>query len=212
MRMHSTIPALALLAFAGAAHASIIGFTGPVEQIAPPTLVSPGVDYATIAGDATVWDEQQNVFLTGVAVDMINNPGSSASPVAGTLTAPVDAHFFHLLGGSGAPVQGTITFSGSILGVAFDWPTLNNSDSWVAPIGTTYDTLPPRGIDPLFELITVSGNALTFDMTGAPHLLDTAQFRVFTEVVPAPSSLMPLLAGGMLPLRRRRRVSLSGRS
>jgi hypothetical protein len=206
--MRPTYALLPLVFLAAAsAQGSIISFTGPAENLtpSPPAFVTPGTDYATVPGNATVWDEQQGVLLTNVAADMVNNSGSSNAPIPGLISAPVDSHFFHFRGGGGVPpIQGTITFSGFILGVAFDWPTLNNSDAWVAPSGTTYDTAQPRGIDLISELITINGNVLTFDVAGAPQLLDTAQFRVFTEVVPTPSSIAALALSGILSTRRRR--------
>lgn len=206
MRSCIRLSVVAVLAVSGAASASITGTTGPVEIISAPAFVSPGTDYATFIGDATVWNEQQNVAMSGVAVDMVNNAGSSLSPTAGTLTGTYDSHFFHFRQSTGASVQGTITFSGFIVGVAFDTPTLNGSDAIVAPFGTTYNTSFPRGIMSPIENFSILGNVLTFDVVGFPAPnMDTAQFRVFTEAVPAPGSMALAAAGGLFMGRRRRR-------
>lgn len=204
MRQHRIVPTLALLGISGAAHASIIGFTGPVELISPPIFVTPGADYATIPDDATVWNEKQNILLSNVAADMVNNPGSTASAVPGFVNATVDSHFFHFRHNSGAPIQGTLTFSGAILGVVFDWNNLNASDGLVAPGGTTYDPFLPRGIDLASELLSISGNVLTFDVHGDTQTMDTAQFRVFTEAVPTPGAAGLLAVGGLFAGLRRR--------
>ena len=59
------------------ASAAIVGVTGGVTQlgIAPPSCL-PG---ALMGFTAFAWDEKQNVALT-LAVDMVNNPGSSNGP------------------------------------------------------------------------------------------------------------------------------------
>lgn len=205
MTTRTRLACLASLAATAGASASIVGFTGPVEQITPPAFVTAGISYATFLNDATVWDEKQGVALSAVPVDMVNNPGSSATAVPGTLTGAFDSHYFHYRH-NGPRITGTITFSGPIVGVSFDAPALAASDALVAPAGTTYDPTPPRGIDLLTELISINGNTLTFDVEGGVNHFDTAQFRVFTAPAPAPGTLALACLGALAAPRRRRRA------
>ncbi len=204
MLPHRFLILLVPLAAASAGKAAIIGFTGPVEFIPPPPFVSPLTDYASIPRDVTVWDEQQGVVLSNVAVDMMNNPGDTSAPVPGLLSGVVDSHFVQQVRIGQTITSGTILFDLPIVGVVYDWTNLNNSDALVAPPGTTYDTALPRGIDPLYDYIDITGNLLTFDIYhyGAPST-DSIQFRVFTAI-PTPASALPFGLCGVLQARRRR--------
>lgn len=193
-----------IIALPGLAAASITGVSGGVAQIAAPTLFMQG---SAIAGAnpqlAAAWDEQQGISVTGLPVDMINNPGSSAAPIAGPVSGIVDSHylFFRHLA---SPVSGTVTFSGPIVGLAFSAGTLYPTDPVFIPSGTTYSGGSPRGLSPGIDVVSINGNVLTFSLFGDLGFFDTAEVRVLTQHIPSPATAMlPIFAGLGLPRRRR---------
>ncbi len=204
-RTRSSAVATSLLLLAAApAVASISSFTGPIEQIAPPAVVQLGISYASAADTATIWDEQQDVLVSNLAMSMINNPGSSTLPTPGSVSGVVDSHYLHYRH-VGQQITGTITFDGQIVGVAFDNATLYPSDPILGPTGTTYDqTGDPRGISQAIDSFSINQNVLTFSIFGEFQFFqDTVEFRVLTAPVPAPGTLVLIGLGGLVAARRR---------
>ncbi len=181
------IPSLGLAWAAIPAFAAISGVSGAVQQISPPALVMPGVSYASAVDTASVWDELQGVAVSGLAMDLVNNPGDTSSPVAGTISGVVDSHYLDYRHTTMAPANGSVSFSGKILGVAYSFLTLDPSDAPLGASGTTYIPGPPRGMSPWGpDFFAINGNVLKFSLVGDPMYLDTVQVRVLTEHVPAP--------------------------
>jgi hypothetical protein len=144
------------------------------------------------------------VALSNAFMDMVNNPGASSGAVSGTISGLVDSHylyFCHSFGGT-MSASGTVTFSGNILGVEFTGRSMALTDPLLAPAGTHYSGLFRSGVG---EVFSINGNVLTFDLQGSITSMDTAQLRIVTEHVPAPSAFLPLFAGLVAPVARRAR-------
>lgn len=185
------------------ASAAITGVTGsttwlgsPPASCVPTTLMGPTV-YA--------WDEQQNVSTSGVYVDMVNNPGTSAGAIPGVIAGAFDSHFLHLEDYSGVgPFSGSVTFSGQIIGVIFVNTTLDSTDVQFGSGGTTYPTgYPFRGLNTQSSF-AISGNLLKFNLFTLSPVAEVVQIRVLTHPVPAPGGLAALGMGRILFARRRR--------
>jgi hypothetical protein len=199
--------AAAVAGLVGPAEASIIGTLGSVMQISPP----PSAQWFAFSGPIQkVWNEKTGVVLTNQAVDQVANPGTTFSPVPGTLNGKFDSHFLHmnrlLWGGA---VIGRVTFSSTIVGLAYSRPLLDQTDASSGALGTIYPTgYTNRGLQTTGNgWVTVNGNVLTFQFLAVTTNFWDAidQVRVFTKVVPGPGSVFPLLAGvGMAVARRRR--------
>jgi len=198
---------IALAAFAlasGAASASIINVSGSTTWLnTPPAACGPG----QLTGfTAYAWDEQQNVALT-LSVDMVNNPGSSAAPIAGFANGTFASHFLHfepLPGAVGA--AGTVTFNAPIVAVIFTPLNLDNSDAPAGAFGTLYPTLfPTRGLGTSNppSVVTANGNVLTFNLHVQIPSADIIQVRVLTQV-PAPGVATAFLLGLATCSRRQR--------
>ncbi|MCC6676012.1 MAG: hypothetical protein IT436_02605 [Phycisphaerales bacterium] len=203
MKSSRSIVAL-IIALPGLAAASITGVTGGIAQIAAPPLVMQGF---AIAGAnpqlAAAWDERQGISVTGLPVDMINNPGSSSAPIAGPVSGIVDSHYLyfrHLA----SPVSGTVSFSGPIVGLAFSAGTLYPSDPVFIPTGTTYSGGIPRGLSPGIDVVSINSNILTFSLFGDLSYFDTAEVRVLTRHIPAPAAAILPMFAGLSVVRRRR--------
>lgn len=185
------------------ASAAITGVSGNVIQIPAPPAALPG----SLPGlNAWAWDEAQNVSISGMPVDMITNPSSTAAPVFGILSGTYDSHFLHFEGNTGAFASGTITFSGNIEGVQYRDQWLDLSDPLVS-LGTIYPTgMPFRGavFGAAGGLLAISGNTLTFQMMPAFQPQDVEQVRIFTKPVPTPGATAALALAGLIGLRRRR--------
>ncbi|MFO0835044.1 MAG: hypothetical protein U0638_08750 [Phycisphaerales bacterium] len=194
-----------LLGASASVRASIVSVSGAVQQIAPPSVVIQGFSNTNTPDTATAWDEKQGVFLPSVPVDMINHGGNSNAAIAGTLTGVYDSHYIHYRHWSGNLITGSVTFSGKIVGAEFTAITLLSSDATVAPSGTTYIPANPRGIFSPSEWFTTSGSTIQFHVWGATWYADTAEIRVITEHVPAPSAGALATLAGLIALRRRRR-------
>jgi hypothetical protein len=189
---------------AASAHAAITGVTGQTLQVAPP----PSCTFGNFTGGLVhVWDEQQNVFVTGMPADMTANPSSSATPTPGPINGPVDVHFMHFNDFNPNIVTGTVTFNNPIAGVAYNNNFLNVSDILGAG-GTVYPTGDPfRGINSIApgSSISILGNTLAYKFEVVPGVPDFEQVRVYTRLVPTPGAMATLAAAGALGLRRRRK-------
>lgn len=202
MKTRITLAALALAA--GSASASIINVSGTTTLLnSPPVACGPG----QLTGfNAYAWDEQQNVALN-LAADMVNNPGSSAAPIAGIANGTFNSHFLHfepLPGAIGA--SGTVTFNAPIVAVIFTPLNLDNSDVPTGAFGTLYPTLfPTRGLGTSSppSVVAANGNVLTFNLHVQIPSADIIQVRVLTQV-PAPGAASALLLGLATCARRRR--------
>lgn len=200
-----SLTAAIVLAASLPAVASITGTTGMATQISPPASCFPT---ALITPIVLCWDEQQGRGTTALPVDMTVNPstvltgGVGATP--GVLAGTFDSHFLHF-DFQGAPaVVGTVSFSGPIVGVAYQDTFIDLSDTFGA-FGTAYPTgFTTRGWNQLGS-IAISGNTISFTLTpNAAGAIDPEQMRVFTAV-PAPGTAALAGLGGLAMLRRRRR-------
>jgi MYXO-CTERM domain-containing protein len=198
----SLIAGLALAA--SPARAVITAVTGQTTWLGtPPPASGPG----QLTGfTAYAWDERQNVSLNVVA-DMVNNPGSSNAPLAGPLAGNFDTHFIHFEPIPGAAnVQGTVTFSGPILGVIFRAINLDGTDATAGALGTVYPTgYPFRGLNGAPSNFSINANTLTFDFWAMAPNIDVVQVRVLTPPTPAPGPVALMGLGGLLCARRRRK-------
>lgn len=207
MNLLSKLSLLALGAttLVSAANGAITGVTGATTWLgSPPLTCLPG---ALNGFNAYAWDEKQGITLATLAVDEINNPGSSVSPTAGLLGGTFDSHFIHFDGIPGViNAQGTVTFATQIVGVIFVNTTLDNSDFTCGSPSTFYPTTwPARGIaTTLPSGFSVSGNTITFSLSALGSLGEVAQIRVITTAVPAPGAAAMLGLGGLVMARRRR--------
>jgi len=188
---------------ATAASASISSVTGSTNWLLlPPPSAATGF---LMGPQAYAWDEQQNVFTTGVYCDMLNNPGNSGSPIPGTIVGAFDSHMIHFQEPNGAfGVTGSVTFSGTIIGVMFVGLSLDNTDATFGSFGTVYPTGDPgRGLN-LFSNFSINANVLTFNFGTLAPSKDIIELRVLTHPVPAPGAMAVLGLGGIFSLRRRR--------
>lgn len=196
-----------VLAVAGTASASISGYSGAVQQIPSPLNCSPGS--LPTGGKVLIWDEQQGVNLSfTLPMDMTVNPSVSTTPTPGPVGGLVDSHFMHF--DQFGQAAGSVSFSGQIIGVAFNDFEVDTSDPVLGSFGTVYPTgWAGRGMQSfpfLNSVISISGNTLNFNFDTVSPVYDLDQVRVLTRVVPAPGSAALLGMAGMLAGRRRRRA------
>lgn len=195
------VSALALVASGSLAQAAIVNVTGQTTWLgSPPVACGPG---ALTGFNAHTWDEQTNVSLSMIA-DMVNNPGTSGTAIAGGISGSYDSHFVHfepLPGAIGA--LGTVTFSQPIAAVLFRPLSLDNTDASCGAFGTVYPTTYPfRGLNAA-SMFSINANVLTFNFQAMAPTTDVVQVRVLTAV-PAPGALGLAGLGGLCMLRRRR--------
>lgn len=197
---------LSVLAGMCAASSGAISFaTGNGLAIPAPTSCVPG---ALTGGQiAHAWDEQQAFTVSNLFVDMVNNPGSSGSPVPGTISGVVDSHMIHVDDFSGLPpAVGTIVFNDPIVGVALFNTTIDNTDIFGAG-GTTYPTFFPfRDLVINGSSFSINSNVLTFNLTNLSPVLGVMQIRVFTQV-PTPGAVTLAGIAGIASIRRTRRLA-----
>lgn len=212
MNLRITTPVLGLSAlslvagFASQASAAITSVSGATTFLgSPPASCTPG---ALGGFTAFAWDEQQGLSLS-LAADMVNNPGTSTSPIAGSVAGVIDSHFIHFDGTAGAiGATGSVTFNGTIAGVMITATGLDNTDAVTGSFGTVYPTFFPfRGLATTIpSVISISGNTLNFNLSAISPAGEVAQVRVFTRV-PAPGPAAAGLALAALGASRRRRLS-----
>lgn len=204
------VPAsLASLALAASAHGAITSVAGQALQIAPPASAI----YTALPGPpAFCWDEQSGVSSTALLVNTIG-PGTFTGGSWGpSLAAGVfDSHMIHFDAGQGvAVVQGSVTFSGTIIAVIYENNLLDISDGLLGAPGTTYATGDPfRSHSSALgaSSYTVAGNTISFTLwanSTAAWPNKMAQLRVLTDgTVPAPGAVALLGLAGFVGRRRR---------
>ncbi len=204
MKTTALISALTTLALSSLASANILFVTGNTTQIGAPANCSWGL---LTGQNAFAWNERTGVNLS-LAVDMINNPGSSTSPTPGSIGGgPWDSHFIHFDSIPGiVQAVGTVTFDAPIAAVIFKANNLDLSDGPAGALGTVYPTgYPFRGLSttpPSF--FSIVGNTLSFNFSTIVPSNFVDQVRVFTHTAPAPGSAALLGLAGVAFARRRR--------
>lgn len=200
-----SVAALGMTALISAANGAITSVSGQTTWLgSPPVSCWPG---ALTGFNAYAWDEQQNITLATLAVDMTNNPGTSAFMIPGLLGGTYDSHFIHFEGIPGViSAQGTVTFATNIVGVIVKPLTLDNSDVTCGAFGTSYPTgYPLRGTNTSIpSFFSINANTITFNLAAIASIGEVAQIRVITDAVPAPSATALLGLGGLAMARRRR--------
>ena len=205
--MNSKMMAAALVAGAVGSVSAFGAITGVAGQttwlLSPPLAATPS---SLLGPNAYAWNEQQALTVSNVPVDLVNNPGNSGSPVAGTVSGLIDSHFIHFEPNTASNVvNGQVTFAGQIRGVIFRAPLLDITDAPLGSPSTIYPTGSPfRGLN-ASSFFSISGNVLTFHFVGPIPTSDLLQLRVLTEhVVPAPGVMAMVGMGGLIAARRRR--------
>ncbi|MBL8885209.1 MAG: PEP-CTERM sorting domain-containing protein [Phycisphaerales bacterium] len=200
-----SVAALGMTALISAANGAITSVSGQTTWLgSPPVSCWPG---ALTGFNAYAWDEQQNITLATLAVDMTNNPGTSAFMIPGLLGGTYDSHFIHFEGIPGViSAQGTVTFATNIVGVIVKPLTLDNSDVTCGAFGTSYPTgYPLRGTNTSIpSFFSINANTITFNLAAIASIGEVAQIRVITDAVPAPGATALLGLGGLAMARRRR--------
>lgn len=200
-----SVAALGMTALISAANGAITSVSGQTTWLgSPPVSCWPG---ALTGFNAYAWDEQQNITLATLAVDMTNNPGTSAFMIPGLLGGTYDSHFIHFEGIPGViSAQGTVTFATNIVGVIVKPLTLDNSDFTCGAFGTSYPTgYPLRGTNTSIpSFFSINANTITFNLAAIASVGEVAQIRVITDAVPAPGVAGLLAMGGLVAARRRR--------
>lgn len=207
MRSVSKMMAVAAMVMgAGAASAAITSVSGQVTWLGSPPASC--VSGALTGFNAYAWDEQQGITLATLAVDMTNNPGTSAFTVPGLLGGTYDSHFIHFDGIPGVvSAQGTVTFATNIVGVIYKNVTLDNSDFTCGSFGTVYPTgYPFRGaVTTIPSFFSINANTITFNLAAIGSIGEVGQIRVITDAkVPAPGAMAVFGLGGLAMARRRR--------
>lgn len=199
---------LASLAVVASAHGAITSVSGQALQISPPVTAI----YTALPGPpAFCWDEQSGVSSTALLVNTIGGGTFTGGSWGPTLAPGVfDSHLIHFDAGQGvAVVQGSVTFSGTIIAVIYENNLLDISDGLLGAPGTTYATGDPfrsHATNLGASLYTVAGNTLTFTLwansTAAwPNRM--AELRVLTDAVPTPGAFALLGIAGLVGRRRR---------
>ncbi len=208
MNRFTTLSLLGTLSLVSAASAAITSTAGSVFwHVSQPTSALAG---ALVAPVAHVWNEQQNVTVSGQPVNIASSFGgyTGPTPYTGSVSGTFDSHFIHFdlasgVGGAG----GFISFTGNIAAVIYQDTLLHLTDSTFGWGGTTYATFMPfRSHGTILNGSSVSllGNSMQFNLV-ADTTTRMIELRVLTYSVPAPSSLAMVGLGGLVATRRRRR-------
>lgn len=198
-RLFGPVALAASAAACAPASAAIIGTTGWMTPITPPT--------STLTGSNYCWNEQTNITLGSVMVNTfgpwtINYGGTTPFPIGGTF----DSHMISFFSVTGVSVLGSVSFSQNIIAVIYDQQLLDLTDASCGSLITLYPTAGPRGFNSPFVngYININLNVFSFDLRPtAPHQgSGEYEFRVLTAV-PAPGPLA-LASLGLVCVRRKR--------
>ncbi len=186
------------------ANGAITGVAGATNWlVVPPLSCMPS---ALTGPTAFTWNEKQNLLVSNIACNMVNNPGNSGSPTPGLVSGIIDSHFIHFEPNTATQVvNGQVTFAGKIRGVIFKHVLLDITDGPLGSPTTTYPTGNPfRGLN-ASSIFQINNNVLTFHFSAPIPTADLLQLRVLTEhVVPAPGAMAMVGLGGLVAARRRR--------
>lgn len=197
-------------AAASSAPASITGVSGTTTWLG---VNPPSAQAFNLTGPSVyAWDEQA-AAVSSIGINLFGNGVYTGfSPYfAGFLTSPgVQSHILHY-----DPVNnpiaaaGSVSFSGSILGVIFDESLLTATDGILGSLGTVYDTGNPArsfGGDILGNSsLTIAGNTLNYQISASPGQINRMfEIRVLT-LIPSPGTATLAAGAGLVGLRRRRR-------
>lgn len=204
------VSAIAPLALAAAASAAITSVSGQAVLIAPPVNAT----YGSLPGPPVMcWNEQSGVSSTAVLVNTVGNGTFTGGSYGPTVAGGVfDSHMLHFDASTGVAVaQGSVTFSGNIVGVIYENNLLDISDGPLGFGGTTYATGDPfRSMTSILGTTSysVSGNTLNFTLwaNSSPAWPNKmVQLRVLTDAVPAPGVAALLGLAGLAGRKGRRR-------
>ena len=204
------VSAVAPLALAAAASAAITSVSGQAVLIAPPVNAT----YGSLPGPPVMcWNEQSGVSSTAVLVNTVGNGTFTGGSYGPTVAGGVfDSHMLHFDASTGVAVaQGSVTFSGNIVGVIYENNLLDISDGPLGFGGTTYATGDPfRSMTSILGTTSysVSGNTLNFTLwaNSSPAWPNKmVQLRVLTDAVPAPGVAALLGLAGLAGRKGRRR-------
>lgn len=208
MNRFTTLSLLGTLSLVSAANAAITSTAGSVFwHVSQPTSALAG---ALVAPVAHVWNEQQNVTVSGQPVNIASSFGgyTGPTPYTGSVSGTFDSHFIHfdpVVGQFSA--TGTVTFVDPIIAIIYDNTYLDATDATFGSFGTLYDTgNPNRSFAGALNNSSISwaGNSLTFNLWTIAPGNPICELRVLTHPVPAPGSLALLGVGGLATFRRRR--------
>jgi hypothetical protein len=207
IQMNKTILIASMFACLSVAQASVVSVTGVDVQIFNPLNVAPGVVQSNFVN---VFDEQQAVTLattinlSHTATGLLNTPGGAVpgSVAAGSM---VHSHFIHFDPAANASRSGSATFSRRILGVIYDNPGFSATNSMLGLSGNTYGTVTGAyGLElgANSDSIGISADRLTLNFNLSANNPGD-RIRVIT-VVPEATTVVPMLAGLAMLLRRKR--------
>lgn len=187
---------------AASASAAITGVSGQTTWLgSSPVSCFPN---QLVGLNAHTWDEQQSVAISGIPVDMTNNPAPHTSAIPGVISGVYDSHFIHFQGIPGVVgAGGSVTFNAPIAAVVFMNFKLDITDGASGSLGTAYPTGNAfRGLNAA-SAFSLAGNTLTFNLFAVAPTADIVQLRVYT-LVPSPGAAGLGAAGLLLAARRRR--------
>lgn len=197
---------------ASAANAAITGVTGTTTWLGvnPPSAQQ----FNLMGPNVYTWNEQ-TAPVSNVGINLFGNGTYTGfSPYfAGWLSAgAVESHMLHFDPGAAAPfAAGSVSFSGTILGVIFDETLLSATDASLGSLTTVYDTgsvFRSFGGNVLGNSsLAIAGNTLNYQIMPSPGQINRMfEVRVLT-LVPSPGAISLAGLAGIVGLRRVRRVT-----
>jgi len=186
----SLLGSLSLVAVTNTASAAITSATGSVFwHTSQPTSALPG---ALVTPVAHVWDEQQNVTVSGQAVNIASSFGSytGSTPNFATVSGTFDSHFIHFDLASGVGVAGGfISFSSNIAAIIYNVDQFSFFLFFFAENGYTY--MPNTSFTDPESGITVS----TPDVSRGKRNIWGTSLSVFYNVTPSLSLVLGISTG-----------------
>lgn len=219
-RTHMFVSACAVVfAFGGVVRAEIASTAGAMTEIAPPASVVVGA----LESSSTIYVFEEGVSTVPLTPDLFFDhigPGSFEGTPPPFFLMPKGATLhsylvhFDPVGTALTSLTGSITFEPgeSIVGIQAHTPDIYSTDGFFGAAGVTYPasgTDLTRGFD-TFVTIDDTGS-VAFDLNTVTFMLAAElgvdEARIFTVIVPEPSSFALVLVGVGLRLARRRRTS-----